>query len=47
MEAALAVIRVPRFEWAVEKLTEFGVRRVIPVDAVRSDPRLVARMAKR
>ena len=40
-EAALAIVRFRRFEWAVEKVTELGVRRVLPVIAARSDSRLV------
>ena len=47
LDAALAIIKFPRFEWAVEKLTELGVRSVIPIMAARSDTRLVAAAAKR
>lgn len=45
--AGLAIIRFPRFEWAVEKLTELGVRTIRPVAAERSDARLVAAAAKK
>jgi len=33
----LALIKFERFEWAVEKATELGVTRVIPVQAQRSE----------
>ena len=42
LEAALAIIRFNRFEWAVEKLTELGVHQIIPTVAARSDSHLVA-----
>ncbi len=47
MDAALAIIRFSRFEWAVEKLTELGVCSVTPIVADRSDTKLVAASAKR
>ncbi len=47
LDAALAIIRFPRFEWAVEKLTELGVRSVTPIVAARSDTKLVAASTKR
>ena len=47
LDAALAIIKFPRFDWAVEKLTEFGVRSVIPIVAARSDAKLVAAAGKR
>ena len=47
LDAALAIIKFPRFDWAVEKLTEFGVRSVIPIVAARSDTKLVAAAGKR
>src|SRR5580704_13155078 len=33
----LALIKFDRFEWAVERATELGVTRIVPVAAVRSD----------
>jgi 16S rRNA (uracil1498-N3)-methyltransferase len=33
----LALIKFDRFEWAVEKATELGVRRIVPVEATRSE----------
>ncbi len=33
----LALVKFERFEWAVEKATELGVARVVPVEASRSE----------
>jgi len=33
----LALIKFDRFEWAVEKATELGITRIVPVAAVRSE----------
>lgn len=33
----LALIKFDHFEWAVEKATELGVSRIVPVDAVRTE----------
>lgn len=33
----LALIKFDRFEWAVEKATELGVTRIVPVAAMRSE----------
>jgi 16S rRNA (uracil1498-N3)-methyltransferase len=33
----LALIKFDRFEWAVEKATELGVTRIVPVNAARSE----------
>lgn len=33
----LALIKFDRFEWAVEKATELGVRRIVPVETARSE----------
>jgi 16S rRNA (uracil1498-N3)-methyltransferase len=33
----LSLIRFERFEWAVEKATELGVTRMVPVEAARSE----------
>ena len=37
MTLYLALIKFDRFEWAVEKATELGVTRIVPVAAVRSE----------
>lgn len=47
MDAALAIIKFQRFEWALEKLTELGVHSIVPVIAARSDTKLVAAAPKR
>jgi 16S rRNA (uracil1498-N3)-methyltransferase len=44
---ALAIFKFDRMEWAMEKCTEIGVRRIIPVMAGRSDAHLVAAAGKR
>ena len=44
---ALAIFKFDRMEWAIEKCTEIGVVRIIPVIARRSDSHLVAASLKR
>ena len=44
---ALAIFKFDRMEWAIEKCTEIGVARIIPVIARRTDPHLAAAAAKR
>ena len=44
---ALAIFKFDRFEWAVEKLTELGVTRIVPVIAQRTDAHLVKAAEKR
>src|SRR5208282_3407259 len=43
----LAVFKFDRMEWAIEKCTEIGVERIIPVIARRSDAHLATAAAKR
>lgn len=43
----LALIKFDRFEWAVEKATELGVTRIVPVEASRSEHGLFAGAHKR
>jgi 16S rRNA (uracil1498-N3)-methyltransferase len=43
----LALIKFDRFEWALEKATELGVSRVVPVEAERSEKGLRLAAAKR
>src|SRR6202035_3280325 len=43
----LAVFKFDRMEWAIEKCTELGVARVVPVIAQRTDSHLAAASAKR
>jgi 16S rRNA (uracil1498-N3)-methyltransferase len=44
---ALAVFKFDRFEWAVEKCTELGVSRIIPLIARRTDSHLAHAAEKR
>jgi 16S rRNA (uracil1498-N3)-methyltransferase len=43
----LAVFKFDRMEWAIEKCTELGVSRIVPVIAKRTDSHLSAASAKR
>jgi len=42
-----AIYKFDRLEWAIEKCTELGVTRIIPVIARRTDPHLAGAAAKR
>jgi 16S rRNA (uracil1498-N3)-methyltransferase len=44
---ALAIFKFDRMEWAIEKCTELGVSRVVPLIAHRTDSHLAAASAKR
>ena len=44
---ALAIFKFDRMEWAIEKCTELGVARIIPVIASRTEAHLGAAAAKR
>lgn len=43
----LAIFKFDRMEWAIEKCTELGVSRIVPVIARRTDAHLVSAAAKR
>jgi 16S rRNA (uracil1498-N3)-methyltransferase len=43
----LAIFKFDRMEWAIEKCTELGVLRIVPVIARRTDTHLAAASAKR
>ena len=44
---ALAIFKFDRMEWAIEKCTEIGIARVIPVIARRTDTHLASAAQKR
>jgi 16S rRNA (uracil1498-N3)-methyltransferase len=44
---ALAIFKFDRMEWAIEKCTELGVTRIVPVIANRTDSHLAAAALKR
>ena len=43
----LAIFKFDRMEWAIEKCTELGVERIVPLIARRTDAHLAAASAKR
>jgi 16S rRNA (uracil1498-N3)-methyltransferase len=43
----LAIFKFDRMEWAIEKCTELGVVRIIPLIARRTDPHLASASSKR
>lgn len=43
----LAVVKFDSFEWAIEKATELGVDRIVPLAASRSEKGLLAAVGKR
>ena len=43
----VALIKFDRFEWMIEKATELGAGRIVPVEAARSEAGLLAAAAKR
>lgn len=44
---AISIFKFDRMEWAIEKCTELGVARIVPVIAARTEPRLAAAATKR
>ena len=44
---ALAIFKFDRMEWAIEKCTEIGVARIIPIIARRTDAHLASAAGKR
>src|SRR5271170_351508 len=44
---ALSIFKFDRMEWAIEKCTELGVARIVPVIARRTDAHLASAAAKR
>lgn len=47
INVVLSIFKFDRFEWAIEKLTELGVARMIPVIARRTEPHLAKAAEKR
>jgi len=43
----LAIFKFDRMEWAIEKVTELGVARIVPLIAKRTDPHLASAATKR
>lgn len=43
----LSIFKFDRFEWAIEKCTELGVKKIIPVIARRTDAHLASASGKR
>ncbi len=43
----LAIFKFDRMEWAIEKCTELGVSRIVPIIARRTDSHLASAVAKR
>jgi 16S rRNA (uracil1498-N3)-methyltransferase len=44
---AISICKFDRMEWAIEKCTELGVSRIVPVVAQRSEPHLARAAVKR
>lgn len=44
---AISIFKFDRMEWAIEKCTELGVARIVPVIAGRTEKHLIAAAAKR
>ncbi len=47
IELLIAIFKFDRFEWAVEKATELGVNRVVPLITRRTDAHLASAAVKR
>jgi 16S rRNA (uracil1498-N3)-methyltransferase len=44
---AISIFKFDRMEWAIEKCTELGVLRIVPLIAARSEPHLALAASKR
>jgi 16S rRNA (uracil1498-N3)-methyltransferase len=47
IDLLLSVVKFDAFEWALEKATELGVSRIVPLAAARSEKALIAAAVKR
>jgi 16S rRNA (uracil1498-N3)-methyltransferase len=47
IDLLVAIVKFDRFEWALEKATELGASRIVPLAATRSEKALVAAAPKR
>jgi len=47
IDLCLAIFKFDRFEWAIEKCTEIGVSRIIPMIAHRTDAHLASAAQRR
>jgi len=47
IELLISLVKFDRFEWCLEKATELGASRIVPLSAARSDKALVAAATKR
>jgi len=47
MTLLLSIVKFDAFEWALEKATELGVNRIVPLSAARSEKALLAAAGKR
>jgi 16S rRNA (uracil1498-N3)-methyltransferase len=47
IELLLSLVKFDRFEWSLEKATELGANRIIPLAAARTDKPLIAAAPKR
>src|SRR6185503_17706270 len=47
LTVAISVFKFDRMEWAIEKCTELGVLRIVPLIAARYEPHLASAASKR
>ena len=47
LQLLIAIVKLDRFEWCLEKATELGVTEIVPLAAARTDKALVAAAGKR
>ncbi len=47
IELLLSIVKFDRFEWCLEKATELGVAEIVPLEAARSEKKLLTAAQKR